>query len=314
MSFYRIIGHDMIKLQIANSINLKRFSHANILVGENGLGKSLFAKEIAMEILGKSRFKQYADIIEINIFKGRKSIGIEEIKHIIEEINKKPYESDKKVVILYSSDKMTEAAQNALLKTIEEPPAGSFIMLLCEKLDGILDTIKSRCQIYKLNRLNERDMKIFLNNKFPSLSKQELKSVMAFSDGIPGRAEKFISDTALRKIRNITVKMFRELYDEDINFTLEFSNYLLEEKDKWEEVLTCMLSYIRDVFVYKETGNSDLIINMDKFEELKAIGEMFSFNKLNAIINIIENTREKLDRNVNSTLVFDSMLMKMREV
>lgn len=304
----------MIKLQIANSINLKRFSHANILVGENGLGKSLFAKEIAMEILGKSRFKQYADIIEINIFKGRKSIGIEEIKHIIEEINKKPYESDKKVVILYSSDKMTEAAQNALLKTIEEPPAGSFIMLLCEKLDGILDTIKSRCQIYKLNRLNERDMKIFLNNKFPSLSKQELKSVMAFSDGIPGRAEKFISDTALRKIRNITVKMFRELYDEDINFTLEFSNYLLEEKDKWEEVLTCMLSYIRDVFVYKETGNSDLIINMDKFEELKAIGEMFSFNKLNAIINIIENTREKLDRNVNSTLVFDSMLMKMREV
>ncbi|BAH08405.1 DNA polymerase III subunit delta' [Clostridium kluyveri] len=314
MSFYRIIGHDMIKSQIENSIKLNRLSHASIFVGEDGLGKSLFAEELAIKILGKNEIKRYVDIIELKLFKNKKSIGIEEIKYIIEEINKKPYEGDKKVIILYNSDKITETAQNAVLKTIEEPPKGSFIILLCEKLDGILDTVKSRCQIYKLNRLNSKDMKKFLNNKFPGLYEQELNSIMAFSDGIPGRAEKFISSSVLKEIRNITIKIFRKLYDEDINITLEFPNYLFKEKDNWEEILTCMLSYIRDVLIYKETGNSDLIINRDKFQELKAIGEMFSFNKLNAIIDIIGSIREKIDKNVNPTLVFDSMLMKMQEV
>jgi DNA polymerase-3 subunit delta' len=314
VSFYRIIGHDIIKSQIENSIKMGRLSHASIFVGEDGIGKSLFAEELAVKILGKDEIKQYVDIIKLKLFKNKKSIGIEEIKYIIEEINKKPYEGDKKVVILYNSDKLTEAAQNALLKTIEEPPQGSFIILLCEKLDGILDTVKSRCQIYKLNRLNSKDMKVFLNSKFPRLSDQELISIMAFSGGVPGRAEKFISSSALREVRNMTINIFKKLYDRDINITLEFSDYLFKERDNWEEILTCMLSYIRDVLIYKETGSSDLIINRDKFEDLKAIGEMFSFNKLNAIINIIGSVRQKLDRNVSSTLVFDSMLMKMQEV
>ena len=66
--------------------------------------------------------------------------------------------------------------------------------------------------------------------------------------------------------------------------------------------------------VYKETGNNELIINIDKIDEIKDMAEMFSFNKLNGIINIIKDTRKKLERNVNPVLVFDSMLVKMQEV
>lgn len=314
MGFYKIIGHQGIKLQITNSIKLNRFSHAHILVGENGIGKSMIAKEMAMRVLGKSEFKQYVDIVEFKVPKGKKSIGIEEVKNIIEETNKKPYECDKKVIILYNSDKMTEAAQNALLKTIEEPPSGSFMVLLCEKLDGILDTIKSRCQIYKFNRLSQKEMVVFLKNKFPDLPKEQVKSVLAFSDGIPGRAEKFISDSFLREIRDTVISMLKGLNDNDLNSSLKFSTYLFNMKDQWQEILTCVLSYIRDVLIYKETGNEELIINTDKFEDIKIMGEMFSFNKLNDIINIVKDTKEKLGRNVSPALVFDSMLVKMQEV
>ncbi|MHC6181376.1 DNA polymerase III subunit delta' [Clostridium sp. JNZ X4-2] len=314
MGFYKIIGHQGIKLQIANSIKLNRFSHAHILVGENGIGKSMIAKEMAMKVLGKSEFKQYVDIVEFKVSKGKKSIGIEEVKNIIEETNKKPYECDKKVIILYNSDKMTEAAQNALLKTIEEPPSGSFMVLLCEKLDGILDTIKSRCQIYKFNRLSQREMFVFLKNRFPDLPKEQVRSVLAFSDGIPGRAEKFISDSFLSEMRNTVISLLRGLNDSDLNSSFKISTYLLNMKDQWPEVLTCVLSYIRDVLIYKETGSEELIINTDKFEDIKIIGEMFSFNKLNDIINIVKDTREKLERNVSPALVFDSMLVKMQEV
>lgn len=314
MDPYNIIGHQNVKIQIKNSIDSNRFSHAHIFVGEDGIGKSLLAKEIALDIMGKKQMKQYVDIIEFKIAKGKKSIGIEEVKNIIEEINKKPYEGDRKVIILYNSDKMTEPAQNALLKTIEEPPSGSFMLLLCEKLDGILDTVKSRCQVHKLNRLSQNDMKIFLNTKFPNLSDEKLRSVLAFSDGIPGRAEKFISDLSLSEMRNIILDAFKELCDRNFNSYLKLSSYLSKNKYEWQEVLTCILSYIRDTLVYKETGDRKLIINTDKFEDIKAIGEMFSFNKLNDIINIVKDAKEKLESNVNRTLVFDCMLVKMQEV
>ncbi|MCH5138616.1 DNA polymerase III subunit delta' [Clostridiaceae bacterium UIB06] len=314
MGFNTIIGHDIIKNQIVNSINGARFSHALIITGENGIGKSLIAREIAIRLLGKDKEKQYVDIAEFKMPKDKKSIGIDEIKDIIQETTKKPYEGDRKVIILYKADSMTETAQNAFLKTIEEPPSGIFIILLCEKLESILDTIKSRCQIYKLNRLSEEQMLQFLNIKFENLSEDELKAVSAFSDGIPGRAERFLKDKSLMDIRDTVIDILKGICGGELDKTLVYTEFLLKYKSEWQEVLTYFLSYIRDALIYKETGNKELIINIDKISEIKEIAEMFSFNKLNGIINIIKETRRKLERNVNTTLVFDSMLVKIQEV
>jgi DNA polymerase-3 subunit delta' len=314
VSFNTIIGHDKVKLEILKSIDSGRFSHANIIVGEDGVGKSLIAKEAAVKMLGKDNKKQYADIIEFKLSKDKKSIGIDEIKNIIVEINRKPYEGDKKIIIIYKADKITEIAQNAFLKNIEEPPKGVFIILLCEKLDNILDTIKSRCQVYKLNRLSKDEMIKFLQNKSYYISDEELKSIIAFSDGIPGRAERLTSDNSLKEIRNITIKILKDIYETKLDKILIYEEFLLEYKNEWQEVLTCFLSYIRDVLIYKETSNKELIINIDKIKEIKSISETLSFNNLNDIINIIKSTRIKLERNVNSGLAFDSMLTRMQEV
>jgi DNA polymerase III, gamma/tau subunits len=314
LGFSTIIGHDTIKNQIVNSINANRFSHALIITGENGIGKSLIAKEISIRLLGKDKEKQYVDIVEFKMSKDKKSIGIDEIKNIIQETTKKPYEGDKKVIILYKADGMTEAAQNAFLKTIEEPPKGIFIILLCEKLESILETIKSRCQIYKLNRLSEEEMLKFLNNRFGNLSEEELKAVSAFSDGVPGRAERFLEDKYLKEIRDTVIDILKGICEGKLDKTLVYTEFLLKYRGEWQEVLTYFLSYIRDALIYKETGNKELIINIDKVSEIKDIAEMFSFNKLNGIINIIKDTRSKLERNVNATLVFDSMLVKIQEV
>ena len=275
MSFSTIIGHDNIKLQIVNSINGGRFSHAHIITGEDGIGKSLIARETAIMLLGKDKEKQYVDIVEFNMIKDKKSIGIDEVKNIIQETTKKPYEGDKKVIILYKADKMTEAAQNAFLKTIEEPPKGVFIILLCEKLENILDTIKSRCQVYKLNRLNEEEMLKFLNNKFGNLSEDNIKAVSAFSDGIPGRAERFIEDKSLMEIRDTVIDILKKICEGRLDKILEYTEFLLKYKNEWQEVLTYFLSYIRDTLIYKETGNKELIINIDKINEIKELRKCF---------------------------------------
>lgn len=313
MLFDKIIGHSNIKQQIKNSIKESRFSHAHMILGEDGIGKSVIGKSLAFSILGKEK-EALVDIYEFRVQNNKKSIGVDEIRSLIIEVNKKPYEGDKKVIIIYQGDKMTEQAQNAFLKTIEEPPKGVYIIVLCENGELVLDTIKSRCQIYKLNRLKDKEMLLFIRRKYPEFSDKDIKAVVAVSDGIPGRAEKFIEDDKLKEIRNCTLEILLNLKAKNIEEILRYEDFLMKFKDEWKESLTWFLCYIRDVLVYKETGKEAMIINGDKENQIKEITEIFSYSQLNDIILIVTDTKEKLERNVNTALVFDTMLVKMQEV
>ena len=95
---------------------------------------------------------------------------------------------------------------------------------------------------------------------------------------------------------------------------IKYEKKLSNQKDNFEEILTAFLSYIRDTIIYKEVEEENLIINIDKLLSVKELANIFSFNKLNGIINIINDTRETLDRNVNPALAFEVMLLKMQEV
>jgi DNA polymerase III subunit delta' len=311
VSFENIIGHENIKRQIALSIEQGKFAHAHLIAGEDGIGKSLLARSIGRKLIGKTIDKEYADIVEFRLQKNKQTIGIKYVvEEIIDEINKKPYEGNKKVIIIYEANKMTVDAQNAFLKTIEEPPNGVFIILLCEKLESILETIRSRCQIHKLQRLTSKELQQFLSRKYESLSLKETKAIIAFSDGIPGRAERFIEDDSFKEIRNITVSVLLDISSKSPREFLRYEEFFLKYKSEWQEVLTWLLSYIRDGLVYKETGIEELVVNIDKLDKIKDIASLFSFNRLNDIIDIVNETRQRLERNVNPSLTFSSMLLK----
>ncbi|MDU1443814.1 MAG: DNA polymerase III subunit delta' [Clostridium cochlearium] len=317
LSFSDIIGHEDVKSHINNSINNGRFAHAYIISGEDGLGKSILVKEIALKLLNKKVNRMYADIIEFKIKKESRSIKVDDIREINKEVNKKPYEEDKKVIIIYNSDFMTKEAQNAFLKTIEEPPKNVFILMLCESLDSILETIKSRCQIYKLNHLSQEDMKKYINKKYPNIDAELKETLLKISDGIPGKVEKFVEDENFKDIRDMSINILKKMLlseKNDIESTLKYVEFFTKHIYLSEEVLTCFLSYIRDILMCKETLNKKLVLNIDKLEDLEIISESLSFKQLYNIINIIEDTKDKLSSNVNTALVFNSMLLKMQEV
>ncbi len=314
MSFESIIGHSSIKNQISKAISSNKLSHAHLLVGDDGIGKSRLAKDIGLMILGKTKDIKYVDLVEWHIEKNKSTIGVGAIRTLIEEINKKPYEGDKKVIIIYGADKMTTQAQNAFLKTIEEPPRNVTIFLLGENLEVILDTIKSRCQIHKLKGLTVDEMEKFLKINYPDLSLEQVRAIVAFSDGIPGKAEKFILDNNFRDIRNITLEILLKLNKVGTEDLMKYEKKLSEQKENFKEILTAFLSYIRDTIIYKEIEEENIIINIDKLLYIKELANIFSFNKLNGIINVINDTRENLDRNVNPGLTFEVMLLKMQEV
>lgn len=307
------IGHS----RILNNLNLRistgEISHAHIIVGEDGIGKSALANIIARDILGVSGNREYVDIISYRLKKA--SFGVDDVREIINEINKKPYEGDKKVIIIHNGNKLTVQAQNALLKTIEEPPKGVYIILLCESLELILDTIKSRCEIHKLTPLSNEEVNLYLKKIGVSEYKdEEISAAISYAEGIPGKAETFLKDSSLKNLRDILIDLLYKIIKGDISNLLEFENKFSSYKEKKEEILNILSSFVRDIMVFKEINNEKGIINKDKIKDIKQLAIEMSYKKLTKIIDKIGECRYNLSRNSNFLLTIRVMLMGFMEV
>lgn len=307
-----IIGHNTIRELFLKAIKENTLSHAYLIVGEDGIGKSILVKDIALRILGKTRDIDYVDLI--NFRSSGKSIGVDDIRKLIVEINKKPFEGDKKVIIIHNCETMTEAAQNAFLKTIEEPPVGVYIFLLCENLASVLDTVKSRTSIYRLNRLSKEEIEEYIHRNYINLSDEKEKMLISFSDGIPGTIDKLVKDEEFNNIRDLVIDILLNIKTIEKNKIFDYTDRLCKFKDKWEEVLTVFSSYIRDIMVYGETYSIENIINLDKISDIKDLKGKYTYSKLIKILDIIKYVRENLERNVNMEGIFDIMLIKLQEV
>ncbi|EOR27892.1 MULTISPECIES: DNA polymerase III subunit delta' [Clostridium] len=307
------IGHERIIESLRKRILTGEISHAHIIVGEDGIGKSNLAKLIAINILGGHQDRNYVDIVNYRCKKS--SFGVDDVRDVVDEVSKKPFEGDKKVIIIHDGNKMTVQAQNALLKTIEEPPKGVFIILLCESLELILDTIKSRCQIYKLTPLTKDEVKLYIERLgTENYSNEEIKAAISYSEGIPGKAEKFLRDSSLKDLRNLLIDLLYILVNGNLQKLLDFEVKILSYKDKKEEILNILASFIRDIIVYKEVNEINVIINGDKIENIKQLAIEMSYKKLNKIIDKIGEARKTILSNSNFQLTIRVMLIGFMEV
>lgn len=306
-----IIGHEEVRRRFNNGITKNALSHAHLIVGEDGIGKSFVAEEFAHKLIGVKDVKTHVDIIKYKSEKA--SFGVEAVRDIITESNKKPYEGDKKVIIIYQGEKLTIQAQNALLKTIEEPPSGVFIILLTESSELILDTIKSRCQIHKLSPLNKEEMINFINSNYSDIDKNLINTLISFSEGIPGRVEKFLNDEEFNKIREKVIELLGEINTRNSSITIKYADEFFSMKGKENEILTIILTFIRDIMIYKEIKNTLSIINGDKLEDIEKISNGISYKKLKGIVNIVDEARKNIKSNTNSWITFNTMLINILE-
>ena len=256
------VGHSSLIENFKNRCSNGNLSHAQLISGEDGIGKSILAEILGKLILNGDLNREYVDII--NYKPSKASFGVDDVREIIDEVNKKPFEGDKKVIIIHQGNKLTIQAQNALLKTIEEPPTEVYIIILCESLELILDTIKSRCEIYKLTPLTKDELYKYIAIKGYDYSEEEKSSAIAFSEGIPGRIDRYFSDTELQELRDKIVDLLLQLTNNEIEAILEKEEQLVSYKQNKEEVVNVLSSFIRDILVNKEVYNENLIINRDK--------------------------------------------------
>lgn len=308
----KIIGHKNIISSINNRDLNGSFSHANLIVGNDGIGKSVIAKYLSNQIIKVRDNAESVDIVKY--YPSSSSFGVDDVRNIINEVSKKPYEGDKKVLILYKCDKLTTQAQNALLKTIEEPPKGVYLILLSDSLETILDTIKSRCQIYKLTPLTKEEILIYINDNYTNLTSEDEKAALAYSAGIPGNVDRFIDDKNLKNLREICIELFEDILNREQGIVLKYGELLKNSKDDKIELLNILLSYIRDIMLFKELNNSEIIVNFDKVYKIKDISRGVSYKKLNNMLEYITEARINLNSNTNYSMTISVLLMGFAEV
>lgn len=305
----KFIGHSDIINGFMKRADNNLLSHAHLIVGTDGIGKSLIAKKFALKILNKDKDMDFVDII--HYYPSKASFGVDDVRNIIEEVGKRPYEGDKKVIIIHEASKLTTQAQNALLKTIEEPPNGVYILILSESLETMLDTIKSRCQIYRLTPLSKEEMMEYIKS-LDELNEDRRLAALAYGNGVPGRANRFLTDDKLAELRGILVDLLKDINDSK-NIILKYEDRFLRFKDEKDEILNILAIFIRDVMIYKESENKEIIINVDKISEISDLASMLSYKKLNSMLNYIHETRLNLMNNTNYSMTMSIMLMGFLE-
>lgn len=305
------IGHEALINNFKQRCLKNTLSHAHLIAGEDGVGKGKLANILAKFILNGDLDREYVDII--NYSSEKSSFRVDDVRDIIEEVYKKPFEKDKKVIIIHEGNKLTIQAQNALLKTIEEPPKGVYIIILCESLELILDTIKSRCEIYKLKPLTKSELYEYIKIKKFNYDENEIKSAIAFSEGVPGRIDRYFNDDKLRELRNNIVILIKNLNKNDLEDILQQEESFSNLKNDKEEVLNIFGLFIRDILINKEIENEEFIINSDKLEDIKELTKEMSFKKLNNMIKTIEEARRNIKSNVSWGMTLRVMLMGFME-
>ena len=305
------IGHEALINNFKQRCLKNTLSHAHLIAGEDGVVKGKLANMLAKFILNGDLDREYVDII--NYSSEKSSFGVDDVRDIIEEVYKKPFEKDKKVIIIHEGNKLTIQAQNALLKTIEEPPKGVYIIILCESLELILDTIKSRCEIYKLKPLTKSELYEYIKIKKFNYDENEIKSAIAFSEGVPGRIDRYFNDDKLRELRNNIVILIKNLNKNDLEAILQQEESFSNLKNDKEEVLNIFGLFIRDILINKEIENEEFIINSDKLEDIKELTKEMSFKKLNNMIKTIEEARRNIKSNVSWGMMLRVMLMGFME-
>ncbi|QSZ27421.1 DNA polymerase III subunit delta' [Aceticella autotrophica] len=320
---YRIYGHEKMVSLFEKIIAAGKIANAYLYLGEEGLGKEFMAKYFAMMVNCRGNRKKpcYECSSCIQMLSGNQpdifiikpvgnSIKVEEIRSkVIDKIYIKPYESNKKIFIIIEAEKMTQQAQNCILKTLEEPSSYGLFILTASKMEGLLPTVISRCSVIRFNRVDDVIIKKYLEEEKKFL-KEKAKEFIPVIQGNFGMADKF-SDLEYIKMREDLFKLLCQIITQNKLEALDSYQFFEENKNRINDILAIMMSYFRDIMVYKFTKEQELIRNKDIISDIEVMSQKLTGFRLNNIINGIENINDNLKSNINFQLTIEDFLLNL---
>lgn len=325
--FNDIVGQEKIVLYMKNAINLGKISHAYILNGEKGMGKKTIAKLFSMTLQcekGKDEpcmqchsckqaiSNNHPDIKWITHEKPS-TIAVDEIREQINsDIAIKPYSSKYKIYIMDEAQKMNVQAQNALLKTIEEPPVYGIIILLTDNKDSFLQTILSRCVSLEMRPIASDSIVKYLREE-EKIPDYQAKMIVNFAGGNLGRAIRLASMEEFSELKDMIIRHLMAISEASAT---DISNYVKEAavyKDNISEYIDLVVAWFRDVLIYKASKDINQLIFKDNISLIEKYSIKISYNGINRIFEAADKVGLRLRANVNFDLTIELLLLCIRE-
>lgn len=341
--FPNLLGNSGAKELLTRFVTTGRVPNALLFAGPEGVGKKQFAIDLARAFVCQSPngvagcgecpackragifdlpksdkgedydrvfVSEHPDVGMVVPFKRNLRVGA--IRDLEKEAYYRPFEANARFFIIDDADKMTDAASNALLKTLEEPAATSHIILISSRPDTLLPTIRSRAQIVRFAPVAADEIETFLAVNVLH-SREDARLAARLSDGSIGRA--FSIDLAKFRVqRQLMLRVLENAVTEPDRASLLRAGEQMNEaknKDDYEDVLALLEGLIRDVWLLKNGADEPQIRNADILAELSRFAENASSPKLASWLNEIETLRENFAVNINRKIATDALFMKM---
>lgn len=326
MDFDNIIGQKEIVESLKNSIKDDRVGHAYIFSGPKGIGKKtvarIFAGLLLCEVSGTVKScggclpcrllsnKSNPDFHEIDT--DGSSIGVEEIRNLQSGIVIRPLYSARKVYLIIDADKMTVQAQNCLLKTLEEPPGYSAIILTTANAEALLETIRSRAVRYNFRKNTFEEIRELLDKQSKG-GARDTGFIVSFSDGVIGTALELFNSEEFIGLREKTVEIIFRLQKAKLLDVFDLYAFFESSKGSIDAILDIMLMIYRDLLVFRTTGKENILINSDKKDIILRNAGDFPVQRLIRNLEAVESARRNIKHNANYQLSIEVMLMKLQE-
>lgn len=325
--FKDIYGQQHIIEHFQNAIRTGSVSHAYIINGERSSGKEFIAKIFAMTLqcekgeaepcnechsCKQAVSMNHPDIIRVTHDKPA-TIGVEDIRlGINNDIVIKPYSSKWKIYIINEAEKMTVQAQNALLKTLEEPPAYAVIILLTSNIEVLLPTVLSRCVVLNMKPVPDDMVKEYLMTQV-HIPDYKADVCTAFARGNLGKAKALAASEEFDNIKTEAVSLLKYIRDMEITDILSAIKKINEYKIDINDYLDILSVWYRDVLLFKATNDANHLIFKDEIQYIKKVADQSTYEGIEIIIDALEKAKSRLMANVNFDLTMELLLLTIKE-
>ena len=325
--FTDIIGQEQIKEHLRGAISANKVSHAYIINGERSSGKEFIARVFAMalqcekgevEPCGECHSCKQAlsnnqpDIIYVSHEKPN-TISVEDIRTQINgDIDVKPYSSPRKIYIMNEGEKMTVQAQNALLKTLEEPPEYAVILILTTQVEALLPTILSRCVVLNMKPVSDALVKKYLMEEL-AVPDYKANICVAFARGNIGKAKLLASSEEFEKVKDEAITLVKYINDMEINEIVKAIKKISEYKFDVNDYLDILSVWYRDVLLFKATKDVNSLIFKEEIQQIMRVSDRSTYEGIETIVGALQQAKRRLDANVNFDLTMELLLLTIKE-
>jgi DNA polymerase III subunit delta' len=336
MSFGRILGQTQPKQTLKNALQNNSVAHAYLFYGQESIGKKHTAIEFAKTLncpkstedeccdeclsCRKIENRTHPDFFFIEPLKStpatrEAAIKIEPIRELQRKLAFHPYEGKVKVAVIDDADLMNPQAANSFLKTLEEPPSGTVLVLVSSHPFKLLPTLISRCQAIKFQPLTPENIKIILKETMTEVVIEE-NDLNFRTLRSRGSVQKAMTEdiTDIINIRQEIVNLLETVSFDRMDIVFSHAKSWARQSDQWEMIFNEMMELVRDIAFFRSGCSESEVRNRDIAYKLIPLASKRSLKSWIEVFYTIHTTQLALSGNANAQLFFENMLINFCEV